>query len=162
MWKVQTGERAPFWCTSLVFTQSGGQFFMPPVIVHQAKEYSQYLHHNIPLDWTVHHKPYGYMDRDRWLKAMTQLYNIWSASPFNNQIIFFYGHNSHCDNRYIKKQRNNIQAFKLKVGDSINDQPNDNRTNSKLKSLYNILKAKWMLKYGTTRFQPHHMNYILV
>ena len=24
-----------------------------------------------------------------------------------------------------------------------------------------VLKAKWMVKYGTTRFQPHHMNTVL-
>ena len=23
-------------------------------------------------------------------------------------------------------------------------------------------KAAWMLKYGTTKFLPHHMNYVLV
>ena len=59
-------------------------------------------------------------------------------------------------------EKQKIQPFILKAGDSINDQPNDNRPNSKLKSLYNILKAKWMLKYGTTRFQPHHMKSVLV
>ena len=44
----------------------------------------------------------------------------------------------------------------------MDDQPNDNGPNSKLKALYNISKSKWMLNYGTTRFQPHHMNSILV
>ena len=37
MWKVQTGERATFWCALLVFTQADGKWFMPPRIVHQAK-----------------------------------------------------------------------------------------------------------------------------
>ena len=50
----------------------------------------------------------------------------------------------------------------LKTGDSINEHPNDNDPNSKLKALYNILTAMWMLKYGTTRFQRHHMNSVLV
>ena len=59
-------------------------------------------------------------------------------------------------------QSKNIQPFILKVGDSINDQPNDNGLNSTLKDLYNISKAKWTMKYGTTRFQPHHMNSVLV
>ena len=59
-------------------------------------------------------------------------------------------------------QIKNIQPFILKAGDSINDQPNDNGPNSTLKALYNILKAKWMLKYGTTRFQPQHMISLLV
>ena len=76
MWKVQTGERAPFWCTLLVLTRSDGKCFIPPIIFHQAKDYSQDIHHNIPLNWTVHHTYSGYMDRDRWLKAMTQLSTI--------------------------------------------------------------------------------------
>ena len=101
MWKVQTGERAPFLCTLLVFTRAAGQCFIPPVVAHQAKDYSQDLHHKIPLEWTVHHTAYGYMDRDRWLKAMTQFYNIWGASPINNQILFFGGHDSHFDERAL-------------------------------------------------------------
>ena len=59
-------------------------------------------------------------------------------------------------------QRKDIHTFILKAGDSINNQPNDNWHNSKLKSLYNVSRDKWMLKYGNTRFQPHLMNYVLV
>ena len=59
-------------------------------------------------------------------------------------------------------QSKNIQYFILKAGDSINYQPNDNRPNSKLKAFYNISKAEWLLKDGTTWFQPHHMNSVLV
>ena len=103
------------------------------------------------------------MDRDGWLKAMTQFSNICGASPVNNQILFFDGHVSHFDNRALTQMKiKNIHPFILKAGDSINDQINDNGPNSKMKALYNILKAKWMLKYGTTRFQPHHMNSVLV
>ena len=132
---------------------------MPPVIIHQSKEYSQDLHHNIPLNWTVHHTSSGYMDRDGWLKAMTQFSNICGASPVNNQILLFNGHHSHFDDRALAHMQNkNIQPFILKVGESINDQPNDNGSNSTLKALYNLSKANWMVKYGTTRFQPHHMN----
>ena len=56
----------------------------------------------------------------------------------------------------------NIQPFVLKPGDSINDQPNDNDPNSKLKSIYNVSKSAWMLKYGMTKFSPHHMKSVLV
>ena len=31
-----------------------------------------------------------------------------------------------------------------------------------MKYPYNISKSKWMLKYGTTKFEPHHMNYSFV
>ena len=103
------------------------------------------------------------MDRDGWLKAMTQLSNICGASPVNNQILFFDGHDIHFDDRALTHmQSKNIQPFILKLGDSINDQPNDNGPNSTLKALYNRSKAKWMVKYGTTRFQTHHMNSVLV
>ena len=111
--------------------------------------------HNIPLDLTVHHTPSGYMDRDGWLKSMTQFSNICGASPVNNQILFSDGHDSHFDDRTLTKtQIKNIHPFILQSGESINDQTNDNGPNSKRKALYNISKAKWMLKYGTTRFQP--------
>ena len=94
---------------------------------------------------------------------MTQFSNICGAPPVSNQILFFDGPNSHSDDRALTQmQSKNIQIFILKAGDSINEQPNDNRHNSTLKALYNILKAKWMLKYGTTRFQPHRMNSVLV
>ena len=163
MWKVKTGERAPFWCTLILFNQYYGKCFIPPIIVHQAKEYSQDIQFNIPLDWTVHHTPSGYMDRDGWLKSMTQFSKICGATPFNNQIFFFNGHDSHF-NECALRQTNcrNTQPFLLKEGDPINDQPNDNGPNSKLRSLYNLEKAVCMLKYGTTNFLPRHMNYLLI
>ena len=83
------------------------------------------------------------MYRDGWLKAMTQFSNICSASPVNNQILFFNGHDSHFDGRVLTQmQSKNIQPFILKAGDFINDQPNDNVPNSRLKAFYNLSKAK--------------------
>ena len=57
MWKPQTGERAPFWFDDLVFTIADGQCFIPPMIVHQAENYTQDLHWNLPSDWLVHNTP---------------------------------------------------------------------------------------------------------
>ena len=54
-----------------------------------------------------------------------------------------------------------IQPFVLKSGNSINDHPNDNVPNAKLKSLYNVVKSVWLLNYGRKKFSPHHMNYVL-
>ena len=69
---------------------------------------------------------------------MTQLSNIWGASPVNNQIIFFGRHDSHFDDRALRHiECQNIQPFVLKTGNSFNDQTNDNVPNTKLKSLYN-------------------------
>ena len=111
-WKVKTGERSSFWCTLLVFTQADGECFTPPIIVHRYKEYSQDLHYNIPLDWIIHHTPYSYIYRDGWLKAMTQLSNIFCASPFNNHILLFDGHESHFDDDALRQMMcKNIQRF---------------------------------------------------
>ena len=67
---------------------------------------------------------------------MTQFSNICGASPVNNQIIFFGGYNIHFDDRALTQmQIKNIQTFVLKAGDSINNQPNENGPNSKLKAL---------------------------
>ena len=74
---------------------------MLPVIVHQAKEYSQYLHHSIPFYWKIHHTPYVYMERYGWLNYLNQFSNLCGASPVNNQILFFDGHNSHFDERSL-------------------------------------------------------------
>ena len=93
---------------------------------------------------------------------MTQFSNICGASPVNKQILFFDGHDRHFDERTpTQMQIKNIQPFVLKAGDSIDDQPNVNGPNSKLKSICKIPKSKWMLKYGTTRFQPYHMKIII-
>ena len=136
---------------------------MPPIIVHQSNEYSQDLHYNVPLDWIVHQTPSGYMDRDRQLKSFTQFSNVCSTSPVNNQILFFDGNDSHFDDGALRQMTcKNIQPFVLKYDDSINNQPNDNGPNSKLKYLYNVAKSAWMLEYGTTKFSRHLMNSVLV
>ena len=45
-----------------------------------------------------------------------------------------------------------LQPFVLKVFESIHFHTNDNGPNEKLKSLYNVAKAAWILKYGTKCF----------
>ena len=70
------------------------------------------------------------MNRYGWLKAMSQLSNVYGASSVNNKIIFFNGHDSRFDDRsLIHTEKQNIQTFILKLGDSVNDQPNDNGKN---------------------------------
>ena len=93
------------------------------------------------------------MDRYGWLKSVTQLSNVCSASPVNNQILFFSVHEVHFDDRALRKLKCvNKQPFVLKAGDSNNDQTNYNGPNFTLKSMYNDVKDPWMLKYGTTKF----------
>ena len=105
------------------------------------------------MDWKVHHTPYGYMDRDGFLKPTTQFYNVCGASTVKNQKIFSDGNDSHFyDCIPMHMERRNIQPFILKAGKSVNAQPNDNGPNSKLKPLYNEAKYEWMLKHGTKMF----------
>ena len=62
------------------------------------------------------------MDRDRWIKAMTQLYKIFGASPVNNKILFIDGYDSQfSDGARRQIMYKNIQPFVLKYGDSINN-----------------------------------------
>ena len=89
---------------------------MPPIIVHQAKNYSQDPHCSIPLYQIFHHTPSGYMDRDGWIKSMTQFSNVCSASPFKNQIMLFDGHDSHFNDGSLRKMMcKNIQPFVLNL-----------------------------------------------
>ena len=76
---------------------------MPPIIVHQSKQYYQDIQFDIPLDWTFHHTTSGYMDRYGWIKSMTQFSNICVAYPFNNQILFFDAHDSHFDDGALRQ-----------------------------------------------------------
>ena len=91
---------------------------------------------------------------------MTQFSNVCSPYPVNNQILFFDGHGIHFNyGALIQMMCKNIQPFVLKSGDSINNQPNDNDPNAKLKSLSNGAKSVWMLKYATFFFtSPHELR----
>ena len=77
----KNGEISQLWCKLLIFTQGDGKFFMPPIVVHQSKDYSQDTHFKILLDWIIHHKPSRYIDRDEWLKYINQFSNIWVPPP---------------------------------------------------------------------------------
>ena len=103
------------------------------------------------------------MDRDGWLKSMTQFSNVCGDSPVKNHILFFDEHNSHFnDVSLIQIMCKNNEPFVIKSGDSINNQHNDNGLNPKLRSLYNVSKSAWMLKFRKTNFSPRHMKSVLV
>ena len=134
IWKSQTGERDPFWCTALIFTRDDGQCFMPPMIPHQAANYTQDLHWNLPSDWLVRSTPSGYMDRDVWINSISLFSRTYGSSKMNFQFLFFDGHDSHFDDRATHiLWSHQISPFILKAGNSTNDQPNDNGPNLILK-----------------------------
>ena len=163
IWKVQTGERAPFWVTLLLFTRADGACFVPPVVVHQAAELTAAHQLNIPSDWIVHCTKSGYMDRDGWFKSILKFVRICGAYETNINILTFDGHDSHWDADALDHMANNfVQPFLLKAGDSTTDQPNDNGFNAKCKSVYAEEKAKWDETFLTTTYTPPMMNMVLV
>ena len=93
MWGIKTGARAPVWCTYLIFSRADGQCFIPPVLVHQAENYTQYLHYNILKDWVVHNTQSGYMDRGGWLKEIMHFKTVCGANKLNPQFFFYDQHN---------------------------------------------------------------------
>ena len=108
MWKVQTGERAPFWCPYLYFQDLVEMLYAShccsPIQGVLPRSPSQH-----PIDWTVYHTPYVYMSIDGCIKSMNQFSNICCVYPVNNQILFFDVHDSHFNNRDLTKiQSKNI------------------------------------------------------
>ena len=78
------------------------------------------------------------------MKATSIFSRTCGAINLNPQVLFFDGHKNHFDDRYTHLlQSYHISPFILKAGDYINDQPNDNRPNLKLKRYYGIEKLKW-------------------
>ena len=111
---MKTEEQALFWLMLLVFTQENGKCSVTLIIVHQPKEYSTEIHFNIYLDFKVNHKSSEYMDGNVWIKAETQFSNLCGASPVNNCIHFFGGHNNHFyDRALIHLDHQKIQPFLL-------------------------------------------------
>ena len=162
IWKIQTGEHAPFWCTLLLFSRADGQCFIPPTVVHQGSNFTQDFQLYLPSDWIVHCTPSGYMDRDGWYKSIRQFIALSGARVTNKQILFFDGHDSHWDADAMDLMSDNhVHGFFLKSGDSSNDQPNDNGFNAKAKAIYNEEKAKWDEQFVSTPFSPAHMNKVI-
>ena len=77
------------------------------------------------------------------MKAMSLFSRTYVSSKINPQVLFFYVHDIHFDDRATHfLQSNHISLFILKAGDSTNYQPNDNGPNLKLKIYYGIAKVK--------------------
>ena len=83
-------------------------------------------------------------------------------STLNIQVLFYDSHYIHFYYRSFNiLKSHHIHSFTLKVGDSVNDQPNNNGPNLNLNILYGNVIMKWMRKHGTLKFTPAHMNSVL-
>ena len=163
MWSTQTGERAPFWCTVIIFTCAGGHIFVLHVVVHQRTHYAQDLHYNIPRNWVVQNLSPGYMDLYCWHKFMSHFPSMCVSSPINYQVLLYDGHDSHFDYRVLNiLHRHHILSLILRSGDSVHDKPNNNGQNMKINDLYGNEIMNWMRQHGTLKLTLSHMNYVLV
>ena len=136
----------------MILTISDGQCFIPPMIIHQAENYTQDIHWNLPSNWLVHNMPSGYMDRGGWMEEMSIFSRTCGTININPQFLFFEGHDIHFyDRAKHLLWYHHISQFILKAGDSTNDQPNDNGPNLKLKRYYIIAKVKWKRQHRTLK-----------
>ena len=107
----------------------------------------------------MHSTPSGYMDRDWWLKTSYAFVRLCGANAMNPQFLFIDGHDSHWDADALEFfMKNFVYVFFLKSGDSENDQPNDNGSNCKLKSIFLQVKEEWRKKYVTVPFTVPYFN----
>ena len=91
MRKAQTVERAPLWLVHLTCIPQdlmGNASFLPSLFIKPISTPNISIA-TFHLTRQVRHTPYGYTDRDGWIKATTQFSNRCGASPVNNQILFF-------------------------------------------------------------------------
>ena len=163
LWRTHTGEIAPLWWTTLIFTHNYEHFFIPPVVVHQRTHYTQDLHYNIPSDQVIHNSLSGYMDCDGWHKSMSNFPSNCCYFPLNPQILFYDVHDIHLDDRSLDILiKHKIQLFILKAGDYVHDHPNDKIPNMKLNNLHSNERMKWTRQHVTLKSKPDHMNSVLV
>ena len=83
----------------MIFIRADEQWFIPPVNVNQAENYTQDLQWNLSSDWLVHNMFSGYMDKDGWIKAMNLFSMIYVAIKINLHALLFDGNDSHFDDR---------------------------------------------------------------
>ena len=111
MWGIQTGERAPLWRTSLIFTRADRELFTPPIMVHQITHYSQYIHYNTPSYWLVHISPLGYIYCDVCFRDHSHLYFICCSYNLNPQVLFYDSHHSYFGYRILKILQNHHTQY---------------------------------------------------
>ena len=94
---------------------------------------------------------------------MMHFKTVCEENKLNPRVLFYDGHESHFDNRSTHILFfDHIKPLFLKLGDSGNYHPNDNRPNLKLKGLYGQSIMNWHKQHGTLKFTISHMNAVLV
>jgi len=161
LWRVSTGEHAPFWVTLFFFTRCDGQMPIPPCIIHESATVSEFFAMHLPEDWTIHCTKSGYNDRDGMLKiARSFLDNCQKQRPL---YIILDGHESHfCADALDLLANDHVYVFFLKSADSENDQLNDNGPNLSITSCYAHAVADWLNRNPGVPYNPAFFNQVIV
>jgi hypothetical protein len=159
--RVQTGEKAAFWLTVFFWTRADGQLPIPPFVVHQAEEMSEFLCLNLPADWGVHCASSGYMDAEGWRKVTAHF--LMYCPPARPVFTFFDGAEGHFDKPGLQQLLDSgVYCFFLRSHGSVSDQANDNGPNAKWHACYARAYEHWNQQYGTvTKLNRAFANEIL-
>ena len=111
-------------------TRRDGQLFIAPTIIDQTKVVIESHGLNLHSNWIFHATQSSYMDWDGWLKTIINFMDICRASLGNPQYLFFNDHDSHFNPNAINLiNKSHIESLFLEVGDSKNNQTNNNGLN---------------------------------
>ena len=161
VFRTTTGEKAPFWVTAWLWTRADGQCFIPPSLVYQGSQLSEFHALGLPSDWIVHATPSGYQDHDGFLKVCTQFLEY--CGPKRPQYVYMDGHDSHFDSEALDLlASNHVFVFFLKSNNSEENQPNDNGPNSALKALYDLHYDDWLHQYDGIPYNGAFFNTVFV
>lgn len=155
------GGKATFWVTFFFWTRADGQFVIPPCVVHQGAQMSDYFRLNLPQDWCVHCSPSGYMDRDGWLKVARHFKRY--CGPTRPLYLYFDGHDSHWDPDALDEWLDdNIFPTFFKAHGSEDDNMNDNGPNAAFHSEFDDATSDWGETYPGTKDAVPFVNERLV
>jgi hypothetical protein len=88
--RVKMGEKAPYWLTLFYVTRADGQVFIPPWLVHQAEELSEFFTLYLPDDWGVSVTPSGYMDKKSFVLVCRHFLRYCNRPAGSKRPLFLY------------------------------------------------------------------------
>jgi hypothetical protein len=146
--KITQGEggKAAFWVTFFYWSRFDGQFVIPPCVVHEGADMSEFFALYLPSDWLLHAAPSGYMDREGWFKIACHFQR--HCGPTRPLYLFFDGHDSHWDPDALQLWFNDqIFSFFGRAHGSDDDNVNDNGCNSKFHSIIEEISGDFSEAY---------------
>lgn len=141
-YRETTGDKPPFLATLLYATNADGDIAVHPTLVHQSMSKDDTMPGNLVWglgdDFLLCSSNSGYIDEEAFYHSASQLVKDTKVNDSNPIYLFQDGFYAHFDVDAIDVlHEHNIHTTFLCSNNSIQDQPQDNGPNAKLKSLYN-------------------------